>query len=73
MKIIFLDIDGVLNSDTYYRSVDRTIKDWSRFDPSVVDMIIKLVEEFSAKLVMSSTWRFGAIKQLDNELTKSGL
>ncbi len=73
MKIIFLDIDGVLNSEMYYRSVDRTIKDWSRFDPRVVDMIIDLVEESSAKLVMSSTWRFGAIKQLNNELTKSGL
>ncbi len=36
-------------------------------------MITKLVEEFSAKLVISSTWRFGAVKQLNNELTKSGL
>jgi len=73
LKIIFLDIDGVLNSDMYYRSVDRTIKDWSRFDPRVVDMIIELVEEFSAKLVISSTWRFGALRQLNNELTKSEL
>ncbi len=73
LKIIFLDIDGVLNSEMYYRSVDRTIKDWSRFDPRVVDMIIELVKEFSPKLVISSTWRFGAIKQLNNELSKSGL
>lgn len=57
----------------YYRSVDRTIKDWSKFDPRVVDMIIELVEEFSPKIVISSTWRFCAIKQLNNELTKSGL
>ena len=57
----------------YYRSVDRTIKDWSKFDPRVVDMIIELVEEFSTKIVISSTWRFCAIKQLNNELTKSGL
>ena len=73
LKIIFLDIDGVLNSEMYYRSVDRTIKDWSRFDPNVVDMIIELAEEFAAEIVISSTWRFGAIKQLNNELTKSGL
>jgi len=73
LNVIFLDIDGVLNSEMYYRSVDRTIKDWSRFDPRVVDMIIELIEEFSAKLVISSTWRFGAVKQLNNELTKSGL
>jgi len=73
MKIIFLDIDGVMNSERYYRSVDRTINNWSRFDPNVVDMITRLVDEFSAKLVISSTWRFGAIKQLENELTKSAL
>jgi len=69
MKIIFLDIDGVLNSEMYYRSVDRTIKDWSRFDPWVVDMVIELSEEFSASIVISSTWCLGAIKQLNNELT----
>ena len=73
MKIIFLDIDGVLNSERYYKSVDRSIKNWNRFDPEVVDLIKNLVEEFSAKIVISSTWRFGAIEQLRDELKKSGL
>lgn len=73
MKIIFLDIDGVLNSNVYYRTVDRSIKDWNRFDPKVVGYIKKLVEEFPAKIVISSTWRFGAVKQLKNELKKSNL
>jgi hypothetical protein len=73
MKIIFLDIDGVLNSETYYRTVERRVKNWTRFDPKVVDFIIKLIEEFTLKIVISSTWRFGAIKQLNNELKKSGL
>ena len=73
MKVIFLDIDGVLNSDEYYRSVDRTIKEWSRFDPRVAKMITNLVEEFSAKIVITSTWRFGAVKLLNKELKRSGL
>lgn len=73
MKIIFLDIDGVLNSEKYYRSVDRKRKNWNRFDPKVVGFIKRLVEEFSAKIVISSTWRFGAVKMLNDELTKSGL
>jgi len=73
MKIIFLDIDGVMNSDIYYRNVDRTIKDWARFDPKVVDIIKKLIDEFSAKIVISSTWRFGAVQLLKNELKKSEL
>lgn len=57
----------------YYRFVDRTAKNWSRFDPNLVNMITKLVKEFSAKLSISSTWRFSAIKQLDHELAKPGL
>jgi len=73
MKIIFLDIDGVLNSEIYYRSVDRTAKDWSRFDPTTVDLIKKLVNEFFAQIVISSTWRFGAVQLLNSELKKSGL
>ena len=73
MKIIFLDIDGVLNSENYYRTVDRSKKDWVRFDPKVVEFIKKLSNEFSARIVISSTWRFGAIKQLDSELKKSGM
>ena len=73
LKIIFLDIDGVLNSRMYYRSIDRTIMDWNRFDPNAVDMIIELIEDFAAKIVISSTWRFCEVKQLSNELTKSGL
>lgn len=73
MKIIFLDIDGVLNSEIYYRSVNRTAKDWSRFDPTAVDLIKKLVDEFFAQIVISSTWRFGAVQLLNSELKKSGL
>ena len=73
MKIIFLDIDGVLNSDVYYKSVDHTAKDWARFDPTAVDLIKKLVNEFFAHIVISSTWRFGAVQLLNSELKKSGL
>ena len=73
MKILFLDIDGVLNSDLYYRSVDRTKRNWNRFDPSTVVLVKKLIEEFSLKVVITSTWRFGAVKMLNDELVKSGL
>lgn len=73
MDIIFLDVDGVLNSETYYQTVDRSEKDWARFDPKVIELIKKLVGEFSAKIVITSTWRFGAVELLKNELRKSGL
>jgi hypothetical protein len=73
LKIIFLDIDGVLNSARYYKSVDRSSEDWNRFDPKVVLALKKLIEEFSAKIVIASTWRFGAVDMLKKELTNSGL
>ena len=73
MKIIFLDIDGVLNSKTYYKTVDRTKKDWNRFNPLAVEMIKRLIEEFKSSIVISSTWRFAFVKELKNELIKSGL
>jgi hypothetical protein len=62
-----------MNSEVYYRSVDRSNVNWVRFDPEAVKMIIKLVEDFSAKIVISSTWRFGAAQLLNIELKKSGL
>jgi hypothetical protein len=73
LKIIFLDIDGVLNSKTYYKMVDRTKKDWNRFNPLAVEMIKRLIEEFKSSIVISSTWRYAFVKELKNELIKSGM
>ena len=73
MKIIFLDIDGVMNSQTYYRSIKVKSKDWDRFDPIAVKLLKMLLEEFEAKIVITSSWRFGAIDILINELSKTGL
>jgi len=63
----------VLNSEVYYTAVDRSNVNWNRFDPEAVKMITKLVEEFAAKIVISSTWRFGAVQLLNRELKRSGL
>jgi hypothetical protein len=72
-RIIFLDIDGVLNSEEYYRNNRNSGKDFSRFDPSSVALIKALVEEFSLKIVISSTWRYGAIDRLMHELKRNKL
>ncbi|MFZ2323275.1 MAG: HAD domain-containing protein [Ignavibacteriaceae bacterium] len=73
MKIIILDIDGVHNSELYFRSVDRKKKGWSRFDPKAVKIVTRLVEEFDSKIVISSLWRIAFKKELANELKKDGL
>ncbi len=72
-KILFLDIDGVLNSEEYYRNRSNSGEDFSRFDPSSVSLIKALVEEFSLKIVISSTWRYGAIDRLMHELKRNKL
>lgn len=73
MKIIFLDIDGVMNSEVYHKTIDTKKKNWRRFDPDAVKIIKRLVEEYEAKIVISSLWRFVAKKELATELKETGL
>ncbi len=56
MKVIFLDIDGVLNSVMY--DAERTVESaYNRIDMSRVALLAKIVKNTDAKLVFSSTWR----------------
>lgn len=52
MKVIFLDVDGVLNHED---SLEHNIQ----LDPAKVLMIHQLAKETKAKVVLSSTWRIG--------------
>lgn len=64
MKIIFLDIDGVLNHEEWYKSgkpkeiyeATKDIKAYN-FDPSSWAWIQMLIDETGAKIVLSSSWR----------------
>lgn len=70
-KFIFLDIDGVLNSEQYYIEKPwpqrfEELKDKldehiafgiSHIDPKAVKLLNRLVEETNAKIVVSSSWR----------------
>ncbi len=53
-RIIFLDIDGVLNSVRYDR--ERGAED-GNMDESRVALLARLARESGAELVLSSTWR----------------
>lgn len=59
MKIIFLDIDGVLNSAAWFkrRKGKELDKDNFHFDPEAVKELNKITDETGAKIVLSSTWR----------------
>ena len=56
MKIIFLDIDGVLNSDKYDESrIDKNND--NSIDLSRVELLASLVKSTDAKIVLTSSWR----------------
>lgn len=70
-KYIFLDIDGVLNSEQYYLEKSQYER-WEEFrdkldnhiawgvcniDPKAVKLLNRLVSETNAKIVVSSSWR----------------
>lgn len=66
-KIIFLDFDGVLNSnDWYVRRQDKYDMDavennypLSEFDPDAVNRLNTIITLTGAKVVVSSSWRHG--------------
>lgn len=70
-KFIFLDIDGVLNSEQFYIEKSQYER-WKEFkdkldehiawgvcniDPKAVKLLNKLVKETGSKIVVSSSWR----------------
>lgn len=57
-KIIFLDIDGVLNSGFGNASHQGEIHDGSFIDEDKVMLLGELVQKTGARLVLHSGWRF---------------
>ena len=57
MKVIFLDIDGVLNA----RSTPNPRKFPYVIDPVLLGRLKRLVENTQSKIVLSSTWRLDPI------------
>lgn len=67
MKVIFLDIDGVLNHEQFYIKRAESAKTGtnefqsyplSQFDPESVANLNYITEQTGAKLIISSSWRF---------------
>lgn len=60
-KYLFLDIDGVLNHDSWFESPEfkKCKSNWrvSMFDPVCIQRVNRILQETGAKLVISSSWR----------------
>lgn len=75
-KVIFLDIDGVLNTKWWYTQMDRnTPKDkyGYAFDPSSVANLQKIVDETGADIVISSSWKSFGLSELEDMWQDRGL
>lgn len=58
MKVLFLDVDGVLNSETSHSIQDNNQHwTWNEVAEMHLELLKRIVEETGAKIVLSSTWR----------------
>lgn len=57
MKLLFLDIDGVLNSKRS-ETVTGKEKTVNNLDPVALSLVQKVVEETGAVVCLTSNWRF---------------
>lgn len=58
MKVIFLDVDGVLNSNFWNKSHQREISNGAFIDIDKVKLLSEIVNQTGAIIVMHSGWRF---------------
>lgn len=68
MKIIFLDVDGVLNVVT--KSFDEF---GAIFNPHFTSNLERIIRETNAKIVISSSWRISGYEKMVAMWTKRGL
>lgn len=71
-SIIFLDIDGVLNSTSF--AMKNPVIGLLGMDLEAVQILVKIVKETGCKLVISSTWRklgLGVGSDFRQELAKT--
>lgn len=60
-KIVFLDIDGVLNDDGYFAHVKPEAVEWDNIDEEKVKLLKEIQFATGCDFVMSSSWRNGWI------------
>lgn len=77
MKVIFLDVDGVLYSNEYIvektRALGRRLHLDERLDEKCILVLKKIVELTGAKIVVTSSWKISDLDILSNKLKEYGL
>ena len=78
MKVIFLDIDGVLNTSGYYSfAYQKNFKvrdnNGTIFDPECIKNLNEITDRTGAKIVISSAWRTLGIQKLKQIFSDRGI
>lgn len=78
-KFIFLDIDGVLNSQYYFQrahddgSLEKINYPLNHLDPVAIELLNDLISDTGAEVIISSTWRNGrTIEEIQSLLEQRG-
>lgn len=69
MKILFLDIDGVLNNTPFLRANSGLCE----FDPDNVLNLIYTINETNCQIVVSSSWRYMGLSGVSKVLEDVGV
>lgn len=80
MKIVFLDIDGVLNHEEFYRiryenkinGIKGIEYPYSEIDPKCVQNLNSLLDETGANVVISSSWKSSGLEYCKDVLEFHG-
>jgi hypothetical protein len=74
MKVIFLDIDGVLNCNDTYTNAEFREYPYNHFDDKLVGNLNKITTKTGASIVVSSSWRINrTFDELREILVKAGV
>lgn len=73
-KIIFLDIDGVLNNEVDGDNHKELVSDYGHYSERCVRLLNELTSSTGVKIVLSSTWRLGrTLEQIKLMFTEMGI
>lgn len=71
-KVLFLDIDGVLNSNFWNDSHQSEISDGTLIDEGKIKLLALLIRETNAEIILHSGWRFWFDAELKPLCTEAG-
>ncbi len=77
MKVIFLDVDGVLYSNEYIvektHAIGRKLHLDERLDDNCIQILKRIVDITGAKIVVTSSWKISDLDILSSRLKQHGL